>query len=175
MGHHHIGGEDGAVGQLTQPGEAVVTQQDGEQRLGRWASAGWRGAGGHLHQRRGETLAVAAGDPGGLIGQVLLALQAGQFPGDDRSLDAAERAVEADGAVEGGGGVEVGGRFGVGWGVGLGVGTLRPIVEHPHGLGVAQPGALLDQDVSSRGTGDDAVVGRPGRAGRRDPSTPDLR
>ena len=126
--------------------DRVVAQQDGEQWLGPpRVGGGGGGAGGHLDQGGGEAFAVGAGDPGGLVGEVLVALQAGQFASDDRPVDPPEQSVEADGAIQGGGGMEPGGAFGFGWGVGLGVGPLRPVLDGLDGLRVAQGRALLDQ------------------------------
>ena len=101
------GVDDGAVGQLAEVGEAVVTQHDGEQRG--WAPRALRGgggAGGHLDQRRGASLRRRTGHTGGLISQVQLTHEAVELGEEGGAAERVEVPVEADDAVQHRGGVD---------------------------------------------------------------------
>ena len=138
------------VAQLAQPAKRIVTQHDGEQRLGslRIGRCGG-GARRHLHERRRQPLRAGTGDAGGLVGEVLLALQPVQLAADDGPVGAVQRAVETHRAVQRRGGVETGDRFRRRWGAvaGGGVGELHPVLDRLHRLGVTQAGALVDQQL----------------------------
>ena len=142
--------------------------------LGRWASAG-------VEAER-VAISTSAAASRSLWVRVIPAAWSARYCSRSRRVSspvtmapsiAVEGAVEAHGAVQGGGGVQRGtpvraGRVLV---AGLGVGQLHPVLDGPHRVGVAQRGALLDEQLPRHGrTGRDGAAGRPGRAGRRGPS-----
>ncbi len=147
-GRQRGGGQDPSGRRLTELGEGVVTEQDGEQRSGPLrAFRGRCRAGGHLDQCGGAALGGGAGDPIALVSQPLLAFEPAQLGQEDRAADRVEGAVDDDGALERLRRVQGrrGGLFVVVVAGVFGVGALLPVGNGLCGLPEPQPCALLDQ------------------------------
>ena len=172
--HQRAGGDDGAVGQFAQSGEASFTDEHGEQRAGAVARRrGWRRSGWPSRRGRRRVVRRGADDPGGLVGEVLLAFQPVELGGDDGAVDGVEAAVETHRAVQGRRGVQVARSAGRWRGCRsrrrrrAASSTRRPA---PPGRGAAWRTARRASLRHGRTGHDGRCVGAR-RAGRRDPST----
>ena len=122
--------DDSPGGQLAQPGQRLVADERGEERL-RSLRPGGRGrrSRGHLDERGGTPLAGGAHDAVVVVGEAELVGEPAELVEHDAATDRIERGVDDDGAVERLGRVR---RRGAGRTVGAGgtavrVGVLLPV------------------------------------------------
>ena len=157
-----VGRHDPPGGQLAEPGQRLVADERGEERLRslRPGRCGRRSRG-HLDERGGTPLAGGAHDAVTVVAEAELVGEPAELVEHDAATDRIERGVDDDGAID---------RLGrlrrrrvdraVGGGcAAVGVGVLLPVGDDALGVREAQPLAVADQ----RGF----VVGEP--LGRRVP------